>query len=137
MNDYNFGNFVCELREQKGLTQADVARELGVTPAAVSKWENGSSKPRVEVLFRLSEILSVKPEELMAGKHLEETLDAEAVKRINERYEYLCKIDSYATTNVKLRRMAAWIIDWNICGLFTGLLWSILMLIVNMLKLKA
>ncbi len=72
MNDYNFGNFVCTLREKKGLTQADVASALGVTPAAVSKWENGSSKPRVEVLFRLAELLGVKPEELVAGKYLEE-----------------------------------------------------------------
>ncbi len=71
MNDYNFGNFVCMLREQKGLTQADIANQLGVTAAAVSKWENGSSKPRVEVLFKLSEILGVRPEELMAGHYIE------------------------------------------------------------------
>lgn len=135
MNDYNFGNFVCKLREAKGLTQADIANELGVTPAAVSKWENGSSKPRVEVLFRLAEILGVRPEELMAGKHLGETLDPEAVKRINERYEYLCKIDSYATTNVKLRRIVAWIIDWNITGLLTTILWSIFVFIVISLNI--
>ena len=121
MNDYNFGNFVCELREQKGLTQAEVARELGVTPAAVSKWENGSSKPRVEVLFRLAEILGVKPEELMAGKRLEETLDAEAVKRINERYEYLCKIDSFNNKNTKCDRIFAWLIDWSVTCIIASL----------------
>ena len=71
MSDYNFGNFVCMLREKKGLTQADVAGMLGVTAAAVSKWENGSSKPRVEVLFKLAEILEVRPEELMAGHYIE------------------------------------------------------------------
>lgn len=135
MNDYNFGNFVCGLREEKGLTQADIASELGVTPAAVSKWENGSSKPRVEVLFRLAEILGVRPEELMAGKRLGETLDEGAVKRINERYEYLCKIDSYATTSVKFRRVAAWLIDWNITGLFTGMLYSILMFVIISLNI--
>lgn len=120
LNDYNFGNFVCELREKNGLTQADIASKLGVTPAAVSKWENGSSKPRVEVLFELAAILGVRPEELMAGKYLEDgSLDAQAVKQINERYEYLCRIDSYATSGVKLRRIAAWIIDWNISGFLT------------------
>ena len=82
MNDYNFGNFVCTLREKKGLTQADVASALGVTPAAVSKWENGSSKPRVEVLFRLAELLGVKPEELMAGKYLEEETEVKNGKNI-------------------------------------------------------
>ena len=57
MNDYQFGNFVYRLREQKKMTQAELARMLGVTPAAVSKWENGSSKPRTEVLFRLAAVL--------------------------------------------------------------------------------
>ena len=72
MNDYNFGNFVCTLREKNGLTQAEIADRLGVTAAAVSKWENGSSKPRVEVLFKLAEILGVRPDELMAGHYIEE-----------------------------------------------------------------
>ncbi len=119
VNDYQFGNFVCFLREKKGLTQADVARLLGVTPAAVSKWETGASKPRVEILFELANILEARPEELMAGRYIpEETLEPEAVKRINERYEYLRKIDSHATTNVKLRRMGAWLLDWNFIGAF-------------------
>lgn len=105
------------LREKKGLTQADIARELKITPAAVSKWENGESKPRVEVLFRLAEILEVRPEELMAGKHLsEESLDPEAIKRINEKYEYLRRIDLHATASAKIRRIFAFIVDWNIIG---------------------
>ena len=56
MNDYNFGNFVCLLREKKGLTQADVAQQLGVTPAAVSKWENGNGIPDTNILPKLCEI---------------------------------------------------------------------------------
>lgn len=126
MNDYNFGNFLCMLRESKGFTQSDIASILGVTPAAVSKWENGSSKPRVEVLFRLAQILGVRAEELMAGHYIKsETLDPEAVKGINERYNYLRRVDSYNTSGVKLRRLLAWIIDWNICGLITIFLASV------------
>ena len=117
LNDYNFGNFVCMLREKKGLTQASVAKQLGVTPAAVSKWENGSSKPRTEILFQLAQLLDVKPEELMAGHILsEDTLNPETVKQINERYEYLRRIDSYNSAGVKMRRLIAWILDWNIIG---------------------
>lgn len=128
MNDYNFGNFVCTLREGKGLTQADIAQQLGVTPAAVSKWENGSSKPRVEILFKLAEILGVKPEELMAGRHIsEESLDSETVQRINERYEYLTKVELHDTPNVKIRRIVAWIIDWNIIGVVAIILTSLVM----------
>lgn len=132
MNDYNFGNFVCLLREKKGLTQADVAQQLGVTPAAVSKWENGSSKPRVEILFQLADILEVKPEELIAGHYIvEETLSADVVKQINERYNYLRKIDSYSTIKVKLLRILAWIIDWNIVGFFIALILTIYLLLLE------
>ncbi|MBQ3265712.1 MAG: helix-turn-helix domain-containing protein [Ruminococcus sp.] len=67
-NDYRFGNFVCQLREEKGLTQAEVAEQLDVTPAAVSKWENGESKPRTEKLFELARLLDVTAEELMNGE---------------------------------------------------------------------
>lgn len=117
MNDYNFGNFVCYLREQNGLTQAEIASRLGVTAAAVSKWENGSSKPRTEVLFQLAEILGVRPEELMVGHYIkEEHFDHDAVQLLNERYEYLRRIELHNETGTKIRRMLAWMIDWNIIG---------------------
>ena len=117
MNDYNFGNFVCFLREKKGLTQAEVAYQLGVTAASVSKWENGSSKPRVEILFQLAEMLGVRPEELMAGHYIEDGhLDPEAVRQINERYEYLRRIDLHNEIGTKIRRLVAWVIDWNMIG---------------------
>ena len=88
MNDYNFGNFLCMLREQKGMTQAELAQQLSVTPAAVSKWENGESKPRIETLFQLAEILGVTAEELMAGKFLRtEVPDDAQVEDIRRRYD--------------------------------------------------
>ena len=130
MNDYNFGNFICYLREKKGLTQADIAKEFNITTAAVSKWETGASKPRVEILFRLAEILEVRPEELMAGRYIpEETIDPESVKRINERYKYLRKIESYEKGSVKLKRALSWIVDWNITGVFALVLCGIIVLL--------
>ena len=115
MNDYRFGNFVCTLREKKGMTQADLANLLGVTPAAVSKWENGISKPRVEVLFRLASILDVRPEELIAGQYLdmpEDSSNSIDIQQINNRYEYLQKIEPFNSTKVKFKRLLAWVIDW-------------------------
>lgn len=43
MGNYNFGNYICELREKKGLSQSELGAKLGVTNKAVSKWENGVS----------------------------------------------------------------------------------------------
>ena len=117
MNDYKFGNFVCLLREKKGMTQAELGTLLGVTAAAVSKWENGSSKPRTDVLFRLAEILEVMPEELIAGEYINSKLeDSEAVKQINERYKYLKKVDLFNNGKIKARRIVAWMIDWILVG---------------------
>lgn len=127
MNDYKFGNFVCKLREKKGLTQTDIANQLNITPAAVSKWENGSAKPRTEILFKLAQILEVSPEELMAGEYLEkESLSPESIKKINERYEYIVRVDAHSSTSVKMRRILAWIVDWNIAGVTAMLLFCLL-----------
>lgn len=71
MNDYKFGNFIYTLRVEKGLTQSEVAKRLGVSAAAVSKWENGSTKPRYELLLKLAEILEVSSEELVSGERAE------------------------------------------------------------------
>lgn len=117
MRDYIFGNFLCSLREKKGYTQAYVAKVLDVTPAAVSKWENGESKPRVEVLLKLANLLDVRAEELIEGRYIpQETLDEDAVRAISDRYEYLRRVDSFEKASVKFKRILAFIIDWNIFG---------------------
>ena len=35
-------------RVDAGLTQVDVAKTMGVSPATVNQWENGKQTPRVE-----------------------------------------------------------------------------------------
>ena len=132
MNDYKFGNFLCELREKNGMTQVELANKLGVTPAAVSKWENGSSKPRVEMLFQVAHLLGVRVEELMSGQYIaEETLDPEVVKQINERYTYLMRVDTYNSVSVKWRRFLAWVIDWNLIGFSVMILTAIVFAVLD------
>lgn len=117
MNDYKSGNFICSLREKQGLTQAELASMLSVTPAAVSKWENGESRPKTETLFQLADILNVRAEEIIKGEYItQNSLDEKAVDEIYKRYEYLQKVDSVQRTSVRVRRILAWLIDWLICG---------------------
>ena len=43
MNAKKLGQFICTLRQEKGLTQKNLADMLGVTDKAVSRWETGGS----------------------------------------------------------------------------------------------
>ena len=55
---------ICVLRKQKGITQKELARELGVTTQAVSKWENARSCPDIQLLPDIAKIFDVSIDEL-------------------------------------------------------------------------
>lgn len=64
----NFGNTISELRKKKNATQEDMAAELGVTAAAVSKWENGYTLPDILMLCALADYFHVTTDELLGRK---------------------------------------------------------------------
>lgn len=61
----NLGKTILDLRKQKNVTQEDLAAELGVTAAAVSKWENGYTLPDVLMLCALADYFAVTTDELL------------------------------------------------------------------------
>ena len=80
MRDYSFGNFLHELRTRRGLTQYQLGALVGVSDKAVSKWENGSSKPQSNILYKLSEVLGISVDELLTCKyHSSEKKDIKGV----------------------------------------------------------
>ena len=64
MNDYALGNYFMLLREKAGLTQAQLALKLGVSPQAVSKWENGRAMPGSRTMRKISALFAVSIDEL-------------------------------------------------------------------------
>ena len=62
------GELISELRKSKGMTQKDLAEQLGVTDKAVSKWERGQSYPDISLIIPLSDLLGVTANELLSGK---------------------------------------------------------------------
>ncbi len=54
-----------KFRENKGLTQEQLAKELGVTASAVTQWESGARNPNIKVLKKLSLILGCTTDELL------------------------------------------------------------------------
>lgn len=69
MRDYSFGNFISALRERRGLSQYQLGALVGLTDKAVSKWENGASKPRIDTMRKLSEVLDVSVDELLTCEY--------------------------------------------------------------------
>ena len=61
----DIGSKIKELRIEKNLTQEELAAELGVTAAAVSKWENGYTLPDILMLCALADFFGVTADELL------------------------------------------------------------------------
>ena len=68
MTKQTFGATISALRKEKGMTQLDLARQMGVTDKAVSKWERDLSFPDVTSLPKLAEVLDTSVDELLEVK---------------------------------------------------------------------
>lgn len=68
MNTYITGATIKKLREARGVTQLQLAEEVGVTPKAVSKWETAKGLPDISLIEPLSRALGVSVMELMSGE---------------------------------------------------------------------
>lgn len=56
------------LRDQLGYRDADLARELSITPSTFSDWKNGKSNPNAEKLLRIARFLHTTMEYLISGE---------------------------------------------------------------------
>lgn len=64
---YKFGNYICKLREEKQMTQSELAKQLDVSDKSVSKWENGQAFPRIETLENLATALNTTVEDIFSA----------------------------------------------------------------------
>ena len=60
----NIGAKIAELRREHNMKQDELAEMLGVTPQAVSKWENGASMPDISLLPKIAQIFGVTIDDL-------------------------------------------------------------------------
>lgn len=73
MNQYVTGATIRELRERRGLRQADLAEVLAVSDKAVSRWETGRGYPDITLLEPLGQALGVSVAELLSGNPVQNT----------------------------------------------------------------
>ncbi len=57
MTATDFGSRIASLRNEKNLTQAELAEKLNVSTQAVSKWETGAGFPDVQTIPQIAHLL--------------------------------------------------------------------------------
>ena len=79
--------FVRNLRilmEAKGITQADICRELNVSSATVSDWCTGKKYPRVDAMQRLADLLGVRFSMLTTENGLQDYEDQQMLEALHQ-----------------------------------------------------
>ena len=79
--------FVKNLRylmDAKGITQADICRELEVSSATASDWCNGKKYPRVDAMQRLADLLGVLYSTLTTENGLSDYADQERLEALHQ-----------------------------------------------------
>ena len=84
MDQKKIGNFLRELRKEKGLTQEQVAVKFNTTNRTVSRWETGFNMPDISLLVEISEFYGVDVRELIDGERKTDNMDKE-VKEVAEK----------------------------------------------------
>ena len=80
-----FGDNLRKIRKHKNLTQKELAELLGVSDNGISNWEKGVSRPDIDQVVRICEILSVSPTELITPEVIQSVISPEE-KALLEKY---------------------------------------------------
>lgn len=72
-----FGQRFARLRKAKNLRQEDIGDKIGLSPQAISKWENDISLPDISLLGELSDILEVSLDDLLGKEVMRTTVVTE------------------------------------------------------------
>lgn len=72
MDLVKIGKYIAEKRKALGLTQKQLAEQLGMSDKSVSKWERGICLPDVSVYLELCKILGITINEFLAGEDISE-----------------------------------------------------------------
>ncbi|MCR5034158.1 MAG: helix-turn-helix domain-containing protein [Clostridia bacterium] len=89
MNQYVTGAMIKRLREEKKITQQQLAEIMNVSDKAVSKWETGRGYPDITLIEPLAEALGVSVIELFSG---EDVVNTNKVSNMLHASIYVCPI---------------------------------------------
>jgi transcriptional regulator with XRE-family HTH domain len=82
------GAFLQTLRKEKGLTQEQLAEQVGVARRTVSRWETGSNMPDLDILLELADFYSVDLREILDGERRSEQMNEELKETVLQVADY-------------------------------------------------
>lgn len=88
MDQKKTGRFLKALRNEKGLTQEQLASHFNTTSRSVSRWENGNSLPDISLLVELADFYDVDVRELIDGERKTDMMDSEVREVADKMADY-------------------------------------------------
>ncbi len=88
MDQAKTGQFLKELRKEKGITQEQLAEKFLVSNRTVSRWENGNNMPDLDVLIEISDFFEVDLRELLNGERKSENMNKEVKETVLQAVDY-------------------------------------------------
>lgn len=102
MDQKKVGQLLKQLRTEKAVTQAELGETLGVPNRSVSRWENGTTMPDLDLLIELANYYDIEVGEILDGKRRTKAMEKDTE-------ELLTKVADYNNTEQGFfsRRMCA------------------------------
>ena len=112
MNAQKTGSLIAAIRKEQNRTQQDLSNELGVSSAAISKWERGIGFPDVSLIEPLATSLGITIAELFKSERIENG-DA------NEYENLLSDVVKVSKNEIsKKKKISNWIIAITVAVLY-------------------
>ena len=112
MNQIKIGEFLKELRKEKGLTQEQFAEQFNVSRRSVSRWETGNNMPDLDTLVEMADYYEIDLRELLDGERKSEKMNEELKETVLKVAEY-----SNIEKEVKRKKLNKCFIIGGICFL--------------------
>ena len=88
MDQKKTGQFLRSLRNEKKMTQEQLAQEFNVSSRSVSRWETGSNMPDLDLLTEMADLYQVDLRELLNGERKNEPMNKELKETVMQVAEY-------------------------------------------------
>ncbi len=103
------GAFIASIRKENGKTQKDLAKELNVSNAAISRWERGIGFPDITLIEPLAECLHVSVAELLNGKRSKQTENEKALSDV---------VSLSSVTRMRKKKFIHWILAAAVAAVY-------------------